>query len=75
MRSVEINGRLGERGVLVLTDEERTEFQKTISDMKADGFLSASISNTGLPDGRIRLTFLHKSAFNKPREETSWHTL
>lgn len=49
----------------IVTSED--EFTSTCAEMEAKGLRLAAVSNSGLPKGSERLTFLPASAFKDPQ--------
>lgn len=44
------------------------EYEKAVTEMEAEGFRLAAMSNAGLPIGRFRLTFLPASTFTDNKD-------
>lgn len=51
-----------------VVDENWQAIQASIDRHVAKGLRWAATSNAGLPDGKVRLTFLPESAFREPHD-------
>ena len=54
--------------IIVKSQEEADQAEELMAN---DGYLVAAISNTGLPPGQARITFLPESAFEQRKDDAT----